>query len=184
MVAEAKNGWFDFRDSDGHLRSVPLTGITDCKSLYDASNAPRSPSKVEDKRVVIDLSIIRQSMSRTSLQVRWCPTELMVADSLTKDLADPADWMRAMLAHGTYELSRDAEVLALKKDQRARRTSRKSLIPKPLRVTLRPVPPMWRSKHQQTLPSQRLVWKMTVVAATRRHAAQMCGRQKSGADAA
>ena len=126
MVAEAKKGCFDLRESEDHLQSVPLLGITDCKSLYDALNTPTSPSKVDDKRVAIDLSIIRQSMSRTKLQVRWCPTELMVADSLTKDQADPADLMRAMLAHGTYQLSREAEVLALKKDQRERRVSRRS----------------------------------------------------------
>ena len=87
------------------------------------AHAPGSPSKVEDKRVAIDLAIIRQAMQRTGMSARWCPTELMAADALTKDAADPADLLRTMLSHGSYQLSSEAQVLALKKEQRERRSA-------------------------------------------------------------
>ena len=48
-----------------------------------------SVSKVEDKRVAIDLAILKQCMARTGLSVRWCPTQLQIADGLTKDQMDP-----------------------------------------------------------------------------------------------
>ena len=71
-------------------------------------------------------------MLRTGLQVRWAPTELMLADGLTKDQADPADLLRAALLHGSYQLSSEATVLAekrLQRDLRARRQgSPKSLV--------------------------------------------------------
>ena len=77
----------------------------------------------EIKRVAIDLSITKQCQSRTGLRIRWCPTQLMIASSLTKDLADPSDLLRALLAHGTYQLSNEASVLAFKKEQRDRRAA-------------------------------------------------------------
>ena len=124
MVCEALHGSIDLRESGKWLGKVPIIGITDCKSLYDAVHSPSSPSKVDDKRVAIDLAIIRQSVERTKMQVRWCPTELMLADALTKDQADPADLLRAALHGGRYQLASEATVLAHKKQMREARQSR------------------------------------------------------------
>ena len=107
MISEAKRGRFDLRDCEDHLK-----------------RAPTFSSKIDDKRVAIDLTIMRQSMARRRLHVRWCPTQLMVADSLTTNQADPADLLRALLANGVYQLSNEAEVLAQKKAQRDRRARR------------------------------------------------------------
>ena len=70
LVVEAKHGAFDLRS----VRDMPrtpivsnlapkpekITGITDCKSLYDHLSSISSVSKVEDKRVAIDLAILKQ----------------------------------------------------------------------------------------------------------------------------
>ena len=127
MIAEINKGPFDLRTCEDHLRDIAVTGVTDCKSLYDAIHSTTSPSKMDDKRVAIDVAIIRQCISRTNLSTRWCPSELQLADSLTKDAADPADLLRAALSHGVYQLSEEAEVLRHKKEQRDRRASRSSL---------------------------------------------------------
>ncbi|CAE7347138.1 RE1, partial [Symbiodinium microadriaticum] len=121
MTYEAVHGAIDLRESASMLGKVPIIGITDCKSLYDAVHSPSSPSKVDDKRVAIDLAIIKQCVERTNLSVRWCPTELMLADALTKDQADPADLLRAALSGGCYQLSSEASVLAQKKRVREAR---------------------------------------------------------------
>ena len=113
MLIEAQQGTIDLRNPQG-IR-CRIIGITDCKSLYDAANTVASPSKLEDKRVAVDLAIIRQAVERTQMNIRWAPTELMLADSLTKDLADPADLLRAALHQGMYHLSQEAAVLAEKK---------------------------------------------------------------------
>ena len=91
MLAEARTGVFDLRSASGMIKQTPSIGITDCKSLYDAIHTPSSPAKAEDKRVAIDLAIIKQCVQRTGLRTRWVPTELMLADSLTKDHVEPAD---------------------------------------------------------------------------------------------
>ena len=126
LLAEAVSGSFDLRACHTQLQSVPIVGITDCKSLYDHVTSLSSLSGVQDKRVCVDIAIIKQSMERARLQIRWCPTELMVCDALTKDKADPADLLRAVISSGTYQLSSEAEVLKTKKAQRASLQSRGS----------------------------------------------------------
>ena len=102
ILYAALHGRIDLREASSFLGKVPIIGMTDCKSLYDAVHSPSSPSKVEDKRVAIDLTIVKQSVERTGMSVRWVPTELMLADALTKDQADPADLLRAALFQGRY----------------------------------------------------------------------------------
>ena len=68
MVVEAKHGAFDLRSvrdmprtpSVSNIAPKPdkITGITDCKSLHDHLSSMSSVSKVEDKRVAIDLAIL------------------------------------------------------------------------------------------------------------------------------
>lgn len=139
MVSEAKHGSFDLRDYVGvsnpsgtskiHKPKVEaiLTGVTDCKSLYDSLTSMSSAVKCDDKRVAIDLAILRQCISRTGLEVRWCPTQLMIADGLTKDASDPADLLRAILDVGEYQLNNEATILAIKRKHREHRAERRSL---------------------------------------------------------
>ena len=128
MLAEAQHGSIDLRTHAQLSDRVPIIGITDCKSLFDAVMSVSSPSKVDDKRVAIDLAIIRQAVERTQMSVRWCPTQLMLADSLTKDQADPADLLRAALHVGVYQLAPEAAVLEQKKQQREARTKRQQVL--------------------------------------------------------
>ena len=136
MIAEARTGQFDLRSAVKHPNPfsqsgtsgvkifgslATSTGVTDCKSLYDHLQSLSSASKCDDKRIAIDLSIIKQAMHRTGLSVRWCPTELQLADGLTKDQQDPADLLRAALSIGEYQLNPEASILSLKKQQREER---------------------------------------------------------------
>ena len=120
LLAEARSGPFDLRQRHHQLRQVPIVGITDCKSLYDHLHSLSSLSGVQDKRVCIDIAVTKQSIQNRGLVVRWCPSELMVCDALTKDKADPADLLRAILELGTYELTEEAQVLKTKKQVRER----------------------------------------------------------------
>ena len=82
MITEAKHGCFHLRDYANSCvqisRETPNRGsshwhLTDCKSLCDSLTSMSSVTKSEDKRVAIDLAILRQAMSRTGMAVRWCP---------------------------------------------------------------------------------------------------------------
>ena len=120
LMSEAIHGAVDLRNPGERLKVFPIAGVTDCKSLYDHLTSLSAVSGVQDKRVSVDLAIIKQSMERVGLVVRWCPTELMICDALTKDKADPADLLRAVLDLGVYQLSNEAAVLLAKKAPRDR----------------------------------------------------------------
>lgn len=76
LLAEAKEGRFDLRGTDqlsesplstqafglkliDHVKRIPIIGMTDCKSLYDHLHSMSSVSTCEDKRVAIDLAILK-----------------------------------------------------------------------------------------------------------------------------
>jgi len=65
-------------------------------------------------------------MIRTGLSVRWCPTQLQLADALTKDQQDQADLLRAALQIGEYQLNPEASILEIKKGRRNERLSRRN----------------------------------------------------------
>ena len=111
MVTEAKQGSFDLRDvakiaDQPSLRSkifcTQIIGITDCKSLFDHITSLSSVSKCDDKRVAIDLAIIKQCLGRTSLSIRWVPTHLQLADCLTKVM--DATFLRTVLQLGKFRI--------------------------------------------------------------------------------
>ena len=143
LLAEAQVGKFDLRTRDqasawaGSARPalcrdevprVVVTGITDCKSLYDNLTSMSSISKCDNKRIAIDLAILQQCMERSGLSVRWCPSELMLADGLTKDQWEPSDLLRAALQVGEYQLNHEATILNRKRIDRAERAARRNSV--------------------------------------------------------
>ena len=60
---------------------------------------------VDDRRTSIDVVIIRESLRNTCGSIRWLPTDRMLADGLTKDTADPVDFLRACIRKSAYQIS-------------------------------------------------------------------------------
>ena len=100
---------------------------TDCKSLYDHLVSPSAPTSIDDRRTSIDVVIIRESLKTTNGQVRWLPTNRMIADGLTKNKLDPVDLLRSCIRQGTYQISPEELVLEQQATERARRKELKSL---------------------------------------------------------
>jgi hypothetical protein len=69
-----------------YLRQTDAIAVNDCKSLADAlNNRGSAVSKTsEDKRLAIELSIIRQRLSRHETMFQWVENMYMAADVLTK----------------------------------------------------------------------------------------------------
>ena len=124
MLAECIDGPFSLRDLDQVLLRRNPVGISDCRSLYDHLTSLNGGGTLDDKRTAIDIAIIRQSIKRTNLEPRWCPTGHMVADGLTKDKAEPADLLRSVLRNARYQLADEQLVLERKKKERERRRQR------------------------------------------------------------
>ena len=58
-----------------------VEGITDCYSLYESVNSTKSLS---DKRLRIEMSMLRQMQDRNEVKLFWTETSNQLADVLTK----------------------------------------------------------------------------------------------------
>ena len=85
--------WADLNSSKGirlkehndNVRSVAGTLVTDCRGLYDSvARSMSSAGGLADKRSAIEAKGIQQESSQTDTTIRWCHSEAMPADSLTK----------------------------------------------------------------------------------------------------
>ena len=121
ILAEALDGPFLLSEVDEVLSRRQPIGMSDCRSLYDHLVTLGSGGTLDDKRVAIDIAVIRQCIQRTRLQPRWVPTDRMVADGLTKDKGEPHDLLRSVLRNGKYQLADEQLVLDRKKEERHRR---------------------------------------------------------------
>lgn len=126
MLAEALDGPFDPRASREVMSARPPVLATDCKSLFDHLVSPSSPTSIDDRRTSIDVVIIRESLKALQGNIRWLPTDRMIADGLTKDKIDPADLLRSCIRAGKCQISPEATVLARQAAERDLRASRKS----------------------------------------------------------
>ena len=61
--------------------SLDVELYVDCKSLYDAIN---TTNLLSDKRLRIDIALLREMVERSELKVKWIQTKAQVADILTK----------------------------------------------------------------------------------------------------
>ena len=121
ILAEALDGPFDLRHVDIILHRRPPIGITDCRSLYDHLISLGTGGTLDDKRTAIDVAVIRQSIARCKLEPRWCPTDHMAADGLTKDKGEPLDLLRSIIRSARYQLADEQLVLDRKREERDRR---------------------------------------------------------------
>lgn len=96
--------------------------ITDCKSLYDHLLSQSSPT-LDDRRTSIDIIILRESIARLKAQVRWIPTDRMLADALTKESAEAFDLLRSCLRAKSYQISPEGLVLERRAAEKDRRKS-------------------------------------------------------------
>ena len=95
---------------EARVRSVESALITDCKSLYDTLLNP-SVAGAEDRLTAFELILTRGLIRRTSSSVRWVPSELQIADGLTKDVGESADGLRSVIISSSYTIADEEETL-------------------------------------------------------------------------
>ena len=104
-----------------------LQSILDCKSIYDHLQHFASPGSIGDKRVAIDLVIVRETLKRIGGVIRWAPTWLQLADALTKESPEAMDLLRAALTTHMYHLNEESQMMDAAANQRQIRVARKNL---------------------------------------------------------
>eukprot|EP00435_Cladocopium_sp_Y103_P011900 s3832_g3.t1 len=124
-LAEAFFSDFSLQNRGEFLKKFQIQAIVDCKSIYDHLQQFSSPGSVSDKRVAIDLIIIREALQRIHGVIRWCPTWLQLADALTKENPEAMDVLRGAIVSRKYHLHAESTVMEAAADQRQRRIAKR-----------------------------------------------------------
>ena len=129
-LAEACDPKFSLKNREEHLSRFGVQAIIDCKSVYDHLQNYASPGTVSDKRVAIDLVIIRETLQRLGACVRWAPTWIQLADALTKENAEAMDILRAAMVTNQYHLHEESVMMQAAAAQRHKRLQGQKVINK------------------------------------------------------
>ena len=89
------------------LRHVLL--LTDAKAVFDHLTSSKATA-AGDRRVSVELSLLRQEMEEDMVCVRWLPTTMNLADSMTKLMASgdpPVEYLSRVLREGKWTLGPD-----------------------------------------------------------------------------
>ena len=92
---------------------VPFCLGTDCKSLFDL--CVKVGSLPDERRVALDLLDVREGIEEMKDQIRWVPTDHMLADAFTKSM--PPDLLLQYLKNGEYFFKYDDVIKNTKREQ-------------------------------------------------------------------
>lgn len=121
FLLEMQTGHVDLGQTQNELAKTGAGAVVDCKSVWDHVTSAGTAGAVKDKRTAIEFLAVRQSLMRCGVDLRWSPTKLMLADSLTKDQGEPADLLRAVMKSGEYQLSAESTPLNRLAEEKERR---------------------------------------------------------------
>ena len=100
----------DKRNWRDEVKRIPLVDLTDSKSLYDY--VKKQGSIPDNKRLLLDLEIIRDQVRDDGVELRWVDTKHQLADAMTKDATSAADYLHLVLKTGEVSILEDAQLQA------------------------------------------------------------------------
>ena len=84
MWEQMTRGVFVLENYEQFLTARPSILVTDCKSLYDAIHKEGAAPASTDKRLAIELAIVKAKAVSRETDLRWIDTRYQIADCLTK----------------------------------------------------------------------------------------------------
>ena len=92
-----------------------MIAVTDNKPIYD--HAHGDGVTVKDKRIAIDMIIVRNDLKNQKITLRWVDTRQMIVDSMTKMNCKP-DFLLFVLRCGRYVCVEEDVSLQIKAQER------------------------------------------------------------------
>ncbi|OLP98957.1 Protein CbbX [Symbiodinium microadriaticum] len=99
LWAEASNSDYTLQNDLKFRNRTPLLVATDNKPIYDHSQG--DGIVVKDKRVAIDMLLLKSDLSDSNVILRWLDTKQMVVDGMTKSNAS-IDYLLYVLKQGEF----------------------------------------------------------------------------------
>ena len=125
LFAEATNHDYELsKDQEFRERTKAIITI-DNKPIYDHTQG--DGIVVKDKRLAIDMLLVRRDIRRSNMTLRWVDTRQMIADPLTKTNAD-ASFLRFLIRYGEYILIEENRSLEWRSKEKVLRKQQKEMV--------------------------------------------------------
>ena len=89
----------------------------DCKPIYD--HCLGEQSTIRDKRLAIEMLIVRRDLRNQNSELRWVDTRQMLSDPLTKISAD-CNFLRFVLKKGLLIVVEESNQLMWRKEEKSK----------------------------------------------------------------
>ena len=88
--------------------------VTDARDVYDALSRDQPSGGMAEKRLAVEVLILQQNLAEGRNLLRWCSSDQMLADCLTKDM--PCDYLLQRLSEGIIRVIEDETMGKKKRD--------------------------------------------------------------------
>jgi len=117
---------FEMDDYEKNLQMNPAIAVTDCKSLYDSLKKEGAAPSSSDKRLAIELALVRQKLQDGETHIRWIDARFQIADCLTKNASRTSEAiLHRLILESIWRLTAEDTQLEVRERERAARLSRK-----------------------------------------------------------
>ena len=106
------------------LTARPSILVTDCKSLYDAIHKEGAAPASTDKRLAIELAIVKAKAVSGETDLRWIDARYQIADCLTKRASRKSETvLQKVLQEAQWRITAEEDMLDRRKREREIRNS-------------------------------------------------------------
>ena len=90
-----------------HTKEIPIVVAVDSKPVFDHVHS--QVVTIRDKRIAIEMLLVKQDVASRNIQLKLVPTYQMIADPLTKPSA-PKALLRRMIHEGKFIMSENEDI--------------------------------------------------------------------------
>ena len=124
MWEQMTRGEFVLENYEQFLTARPSILVTDCKSLYDAIHKEGAAPASTDKRLAIELAIVKAKAVSGETDLRWIDARYQIADCLTKHASRKSEAvLQKILQEAQWRITAEEDMLDKRKHEREIRNS-------------------------------------------------------------
>ena len=124
MWEQMTRGEFVLENYEQFLTARPSILVTDCKSLYDAIHKEGAAPASTDKRLAIELAIVKAQAVSGETDLRWIDARNQIADCLTKHASRKSEAvLQKILQETQWRITAEEDMLDKRKQEREIRNS-------------------------------------------------------------
>ena len=113
---------FVLENYEQFLKARPSILVTGCKSLYDAIHKEGAAPSSKDKRLAIELAIIKAKAVSSETDLRWIDARYQIADCLTKHASRKSEAvLQKILDEAQWMITAEEDMLDKRKQERENR---------------------------------------------------------------